>query len=147
MEVTESKARQLSNLVEELFDNKYKKSLSISDIASIYHYTQPDPTTILFTKEDEQGNIVAMATLYHVRLLTRHLGFIEGVCVLKEHRGKGIATELVTKAVEKARSLGCDCVELTVRNDKPEVRRLYEKLGFRDRKNLSMRLWLNNKYE
>lgn len=147
MTVIATKALQLSNLVEELFDNKYKRSLSLDDISAVYRPIQPEPTADLFTKEDDDGNIIAMATLYHVRLLTRHLGFIDGVCVLKEHRGKGIATELIKQAIARARELDCDCVELNVRNDKPEVQRLYEKCGFIDRNNKSMRLWLNNKYE
>ena len=71
--------------------------------------------------------------MYVMKLFSRKLAVIEEVVTLKEYRNKGIGSKLVTSAINKAKELGCDCVELTVRQDNKDVQRFYENLGFKDR--------------
>ena len=54
---------------------------------------------------------------------------IEDVGTLEEHRGRGLARDLVLAAAESARASGCDLVFLVADAD-DWPRALYEKLGF-----------------
>lgn len=94
-----------------------------------------------FTKEVD-GKIVSSLEFYAVHLPSRFLGVIEEVQTVDEHRKKGYATELITEAIAHARSIGCTCVELTVREDKPNIQAFYQSFGFIDRLNRAYRLKL-----
>lgn len=87
----------------------------------------------------ENGIEVSSLMFYDVKLPSRHLGVIEEVKTLEEYRKQGRATKLVKEAIGYAKELGCNCVELTVRRDKPEVQELYKRIGFYDRLNLAYR--------
>lgn len=87
----------------------------------------------------ENGIEVSSLMFYDVELPSRHLGMIEEVKTLNEYRKQGRATKLIKEAIEHAKSIGCTCVELTVRQDKPEIQAFYKSLGFKDRLNLAYR--------
>lgn len=87
----------------------------------------------------ENGIEVSSLMFYDVELPSRHLGMIEEVKTLNEYRKQGRATKLIKEAIEHAKSIGCTCVELTVRQDKPEIQKFYQSLGFKDRLNLAYR--------
>ena len=55
---------------------------------------------------------------------------IEGVRTEKTLRGKGIGKEMLTWAIDKAKSEGCHVVQLTTDKKRPEALAFYEKLGF-----------------
>jgi len=89
---------------------------------------------------DYEDNVeVASLMFYDVKLPSRYLGVIEEVKTLEQYRKQGRATRLIKEAIEYAKSIGCNYVELTVRQDKPEVQALYKKIGFYDRLNLAYR--------
>lgn len=88
------------------------------------------------------GKEVSSLEFYAVKLPSRFLGVIEEVQTLDEYRRRGYATELITQAISFAKESGCTCVELTVREDKPNVQELYKSLGFFDRLNRAYRLVL-----
>lgn len=88
------------------------------------------------------GTEVSRLYFYHVKLPSRHLGVIEEVSTDEGHRRKGYATENIKGAIAFARSIGCTCVELTVREDKPDIQAFYQSLGFKDRLNRAYRLTL-----
>jgi len=96
---------------------------------------------IRFSKKLD-GKIVSSLQLYIVKLPSRHLAVIEEVFTEEEHRNRGYATELIREAIDTARRVGCDCVELTVREDRPEIQKFYQSLGFFDRQNRAYRLIL-----
>ena len=75
-----------------------------------------------------------------VSLPSRNLAVIEEVKTEKKYRKQGRATKLIIKAIETAIKNDCDCVELTVREDKPNIQRFYKFFGFFDRKNRAFRL-------
>ena len=81
--------------------------------------------------------------LYFIELPSRKLAVIEEVYTKHEYRGLGYATELIQEAIETAKRWGADCIELTVRQDSPNIKAFYEGLGFEDRKQVAMRLSIN----
>ena len=85
------------------------------------------------------GKCVSWCYLYTVKLPSRKLAVIEEVFTLEDYRGAGLASKVVKQAIEKAKALSCDCVELNVRQGKDGF---YENLGFKDRNNKAMRLVL-----
>lgn len=89
-----------------------------------------------------KGKVVSSLFLYTVKLPSRHLGVIEEVWTAEDHRRQGRATRLLEKAIAKAKMLRLTCIELTVREDKPEIQAFYQSLGFKDRQNRAYRLIL-----
>lgn len=84
--------------------------------------------------------VVSSLQLYFVKLPSRHLAVIEEVWTDEVYRKQGLATKLIQKATQLARDKGCNCVELTVREDRPDLQQFYGKLGFEDRLNRCLRL-------
>ena len=56
---------------------------------------------------------------------------IYGVSTVRAHRGKGVATALLLRAIADARAAGCDIIFLRTAA-LSEARRLYERLGFEE---------------
>ncbi len=61
------------------------------------------------------------------------IGYICDLVVDQEHRGSGIGTALVERAVEIARQRGCRRVELDSGFHRTEAHRFYERRGFEKR--------------
>lgn len=94
--------------------------------------------TSLLTARDETGVIVGMLTLVHYRTPTGVRARIEDVVVDESMRGKGIAVELVKRALSIAREKGADGVALTSNSRREAANRLYQKVGFK--------IWETNVY-
>lgn len=129
---------QVEKLIEELFEGKFSKNFTEEDIVRILNQDNVYP--FFYTDGDK---IVAMTVLYTVELFSRKLGVIEEVVTLSNYRNKGIGSSLIRRAIKKAKELNLTCIELNVREDKIDVQRFYENLGFYDRKNKAMRMWIN----
>ena len=87
-------------------------------------------STYLIARDD--GRPVGHA---HVAWRGTHLGVpeIQDVFVLPLDRRRGIATRLTRAAEDEARAEGWDRISLSVsRDDNPDARRLYDKLGYVD---------------
>lgn len=59
-------------------------------------------------------------------------GLMEDVFVKENLRGTGIGSELVKKVIEEAQKNRCYKLICTSRYQKPEVHKLYKKLGFKN---------------
>ena len=46
-------------------------------------------------------------------------------------RGKGVGTELIKWAIQRAEEHGCHLVQLTTDKKRPDALRFYERLGFK----------------
>ena len=60
-------------------------------------------------------------------------GSIETLAVGAEYRRRGVATALLNRVFDLFRQIGVDYVSLAVPAEERAARRLYEKLGFRER--------------
>ena len=62
----------------------------------------------------------------------RPYGIIEYVIVDEKYRSQGLGTRLVKEMIEEAKQENCYKLLLWSRYSKPQVHRLYKKLGFKD---------------
>jgi RimJ/RimL family protein N-acetyltransferase len=81
----------------------------------------------------EQDKLVAMVGFYQEQpLKRRHKGWIWGVFVRPEARGRGIAKSLMFEAIRMARTIPeLEVLLITVSVNQPAPRKLYATLGFR----------------
>ncbi len=56
---------------------------------------------------------------------------IDGICVARAHRGKGVGSKLLAALYEEAAELGYGAIRLDVVEDNFRARALYERQGFR----------------
>ena len=88
------------------------------------------PATDLFIALDDDGTIVAMATLVNFRIPTGPRGWIEDVVVDESARGRGVGEAVTQAMLDRARELGCLTVDLTSRPARDVANRLYQRAGF-----------------
>ena len=55
---------------------------------------------------------------------------IEGVRTVSSVRRKGVGTQLINWAIERAKERGCHLIQLTTDKQRPDAMRFYERLGF-----------------
>ena len=60
-------------------------------------------------------------------------GFVDEIYIRPGVRGRGIGTEILTSLPAQLAGFGLKAVHLEVDRDKPEVQRLYQKMGFETR--------------
>ena len=76
----------------------------------------------------EHGVIVALAAL----VLLEGVAYLDNVATFPEARGRGLASSIVSGAIERARVAGAGHVSLLADPDNIPVVRMYERLGFRE---------------
>jgi len=76
--------------------------------------------------EDESGQLLACVSL-EVR---GNRGYLGQLAVDPAHQGKGLGHLMVQAAEEHLRTKGCDAVDITVLNLRPELLPLYRCLGY-----------------
>ena len=90
-----------------------------------------DASTLMTAHDESTGQIIGMLTLIVYRVPTGIRARIEDVVVDESLRGRGIAVELVQRALEIAREKGADGVALTSNPKREAANRLYQKVGFK----------------
>ena len=78
--------------------------------------------------------VVGVQQITYTPYMTHQGGWratIEGVRTSASVRGKGVGTELIKWAIQRAEDRGCHLVQLTTDKSRPEALRFYEKLGFK----------------
>ena len=114
----------VDNLVPQLSQSKPPPSVDeLGDLVS-------SPATDLFIALDDDGTIVAMATLVNFRIPTGLRGWIEDVVVDESARGRGVGEAVTQAMLDRARELGCLTVDLTSRPARDVANRLYQRAGF-----------------
>ena len=88
------------------------------------------PSTDLFLATDDDGTILATATLVTFRIPTGRRAWIEDVVVDDAARGMGVGGALTQAMVDRAEELGCTTVDLTSRPTREAANRLYQREGF-----------------
>ena len=85
------------------------------------------------SEEDSEPNIIGILQLTYIPYLTYKGSWrclVEGVRIHKDHRGKGLGTELFKWAIQRAKEKNCNIVQLTSNKERTEAIRFYESLGF-----------------
>lgn len=128
----------LDNIVLMLSDDKlgqkrerYTRPL-LESYFNAFHSIEADPNIELIVACDRE-EVVGVLQLTMTPFLTYQGGWrasIEGVRTASTHRGKGIGTLLIKRAIQRASDSGCHMIQLTTDKQRPEARRFYEKLGF-----------------
>lgn len=128
----------LDNIVLMLSDDKlgqkrecYTRPL-LESYLNAFHSIEADPNIELIVACD-RDEVVGVLQLTMTPFLMYEGGWrasIEGVRTASTHRGRGIGTLLIKRAIQRASDRGCHMIQLTTDKQRPEARRLYEKLGF-----------------
>ena len=104
--------------------------LTRDDVAAL---VSSDSVSLLTARAnaDASAPIVGMLTLIVYRVPTGVRARIEDVVVDESARGRGVAVELVRRALEIAREKGADGVALTSNPRREAANKLYQKVGFK----------------
>ncbi len=130
------------------YDPTYQTA--VIDLWTKCHLTVPRNDSI----EDIQKKLDFQPELFIIALLKRkvigsvmvgyegHRGWLNYLAVLPEYQKRGYGRQLVEKAIDELRKLGCLKVNLQVRKNNASVISFYKHLGFNeeDRVSLGMRL-------
>ena len=112
---------------------RYEHPLPNSYIKAFKAITS-DPNNELVVACDENEVIVGVQQITFTPYITHQGGLratIEGVRTSASVRGKGVGTELIKWAIQRAEERGCHLVQLTTDKKRPDALRFYERLGFK----------------
>jgi len=106
------------------------------DPAVFVHWiSQPDHAALGILDDDDVAapRLLGAASIYRLpRLKLAHRAYIEGVYITPSARNRGLATALLTAALDLARSWpGITSVGLSVSENSPGAQRVYERVGFK----------------
>lgn len=117
--------------------------LSLSRFAETYHAVLEHPAMLLIVAEDEEGNIIGLASIStrpQLRL-TGNLVTIDEFVIAAGARGKGVGRELLSGAIARAENLGARRLELETNRARESYRRgFYVKNGFTEADSAVMRI-------
>ena len=118
------------------FMGKYYKPLTQNEWNFIIY--QPGVYVLELHINQELVGIIFTHTIQN---LTRNVLFIDDLIVDKNYRGMGIGKLLCQQVIKIAKDMEISCVEVLFKEGN-KVKKLYESLGFTDRKNKLYRLYL-----
>ncbi|MFA6486689.1 MAG: GNAT family N-acetyltransferase [Candidatus Magasanikbacteria bacterium] len=82
----------------------------------------------------ENDQVIGRASLYLIYndLHAEPYGLLEDVFVEEHARGQGLGTKLTETIIAEAKERGCHKLIANSRYSRPEVHKMYEKIGFKD---------------
>ena len=98
----------------------------------IFSIINSDTTFLLMAEENDR--YIGSLTLVVFRIPSGTRARIEDLVVQETARGRGVGRSLVQKAIEMAKTLGAEAVDLTTNSTREAANQLYKKLGFETRK-------------
>ena len=118
------------------------RDLLYSEIAGYFRREIPNNNFTGFLAFDKDGLAATSGINFYTappdgKNMSGKVANIQNIYTLPQHRGKGIASRLMSMLIEEAKERGCDKIIL---NATDAGRRIYEKLGFTDLQN-EMVLW------
>ena len=138
IEIRVATEKDLDSIVAMLADDvlgskreRYEQPLPNSYIKA-FHAISSDPNNELIVAcyGDE---VIGVQQITFTPYITYQGGWratIEGVRTSSSLRGKGIGTELIQWAIQRARERGCHLIQLTTDKTREDALRFYERLGF-----------------
>jgi len=124
--VTPEVVQAIDKLIPQL--SKYITSPSLDDLEKIIH----SGNTILFIAE-ENGIIVGTLAFVTYRIPSGIKSWIEDVVVDSDYRGRGIGRMLTQHAIDYAKKINLDKIDLTSGPFRVEANELYQRMGFKRR--------------
>lgn len=130
--------QELGRIVEMLADDvlgnnreKYEQPLPDSYIKAFQAISKdPNNELIVAILENE---IIGVLQITFTPYITHQGGWratIEGVRTSSSERGKGIGSELIRWAIQRAKERGCHMIQLTTDKKREDALRFYTRLGF-----------------
>ena len=101
----------------------------ISEKCNIAQYAQKLDEYAYICGEYSDEEMIGLVAGY-TNKTENHIAYISCVAVLKEHRGKGIATRLVMEFLNKSKSCNLKGVHCYTENE--SAYKMYKKIGFKD---------------
>jgi ribosomal protein S18 acetylase RimI-like enzyme len=92
-----------------------------------------------YVAEDQRSG--ALCGLCLASIVADGVGHITQVCVNPGHRGAGLGYELLRRCLQSLAASGCHSVSLTVTAANRSAIQLYERMGFRTRRNFAAFVW------
>lgn len=120
-DVTKDQVKELVELLQQL-STSCTESLVWNAIKSSQNH--------VLVSFSEQGKIVGTATMGYLNCVTGIRVHIEDVVVDADYRGKGIASNLMREAIDRAKNIQAKTIDLTSRPERESANRLYQRLGF-----------------
>ncbi len=98
-----------------------------------FHAIDKDPNNELVVAciEDEVVGVIQITYTPHIARQGGWRATIEGVRTSSSTRGKGVGSQLIQDAIQRAKERGCQLVQLTSDKERKDAIRFYEKLGFK----------------
>lgn len=125
----------ISHLLSQLDTNA--QPLTETDLRSII---SSDATHLYGAYDKEQNALIGMLTLVVYRIPYKKKGWVEDVVVDSSYRGQGIGTALMEWAIQEAKRLQLQVLDLTSRPKREQANQLYNSLGFEKRETNVYRL-------
>ncbi len=119
----------------EFFPDPQRQAASLSFIIE-----NPDSGTILVFRE--KSGVAGMVNLLYTVSTARggRVAILEDMVVRPGARGRGIGSQLLKAAIDKARSSGCSRITLLTDSDNHDAMRFYSRHGFSRSQMIVMRL-------
>lgn len=87
------------------------------------------------SEPSEPIQIIGMGSIHFIETFIRKKGIIEDVIVDKNHRKKGIGKKIIKLLIIEAEKAGANFIDLTSEPEKVAANKMYQKLGFKIKKN------------
>lgn len=104
--------------------------VSIEDVVCRYSYMVNNSNSLLLVAEENQEVVGWIQSEVHNKLGKYNFAMISGLVVDKNHRNKGIGTELILNTEKWCNKRGCYGVSLSSGKERKEAHNLYKKLGY-----------------
>jgi len=89
-----------------------------------------------------EEELIGLATMFIVESLTKKALIIEDIIIDRRYRKMGYGSKILQMIIDFAKKKKVDCIEVCTKKDNKIAQGLYLKFGFKDRKNIALRLWL-----
>lgn len=119
------------NRVFELLNELYQNKIKFSKFEEIYKIKLIDKNSYYIVALINNKIIGVLTSEIQLKLhREKKQSFIEDLIVDKEYRNKGVGKELLKDAVNYAKDIDCEVIELTSYINNEKAHRFYEKNGF-----------------
>lgn len=118
---------EVFEILNELYENKIKYDI----FSKIYKEKLNDKNAYYIVAiEDNKIVGVLISEITHQLHRARKSSFIEDLVVKREYRNRGIGRLLIDDAINYAKQINCEVIELTCYMENEKAHRFYERSGF-----------------